>query len=387
MEADMGRVAVFNFVSRRWQSGPLSGMGWEHSRKPLDIEEGDNSYATVRVARNKKPESIEDAQALGRAQPPNTWVRGCLVLPLVGEDGHCDTVVTLWHHVVGWFSQFDSKLLEVLVALGGAWARIPKAIEVREAREQEAIIKSLAKHIAHSLNSQIPLESFTDLVGFLEKTPHKQDAEKCVLYVKSVRRMSRRFMWLSDLTCFAHDPHLEAEDLFQKLKRGMGELVRDVNLVHGANKILLGSCVSGGLSGSVACNSTSLQDDITELLVNTSKHAASERPTGRPVTVALEMRNASESDLMGSEVLGSSVAKGNYVVIEYRDDGLGIAPEKRAGMFDLKTGASLKERTTSSLGLGLPLARTLARKLGGDLIEVGGPGDGVRFMFFFVRHP
>ena len=66
-----------------------------------------------------------------------------------------------------------------------------------------------------------------------------------------------------------------------------------------------------------------------------------------------------------------------------RDDGEGIPLDKKRSIFEMKGGARVHESATGSLGLGLPLARTLARKLGGDIVEIGKPGTGAQFLLFF----
>jgi signal transduction histidine kinase len=101
--------------------------------------------------------------------------------------------------------------------------------------------------------------------------------------------------------------------------------------------------------------------------------------------MSLQMRAADMADFAGSPVLASRAATTSYAVIEFRDDGVGIPQKKRPGVFETKGGARAREAATGSLGLGLPLARTLAQTLGGDLVELGNPEGGVRFLFFFVR--
>jgi signal transduction histidine kinase len=79
-----------------------------------------------------------------------------------------------------------------------------------------------------------------------------------------------------------------------------------------------------------------------------------------------------------SIVLSGSAS--NYVVVEYRDDGVGIPHEYKKSVFDGKLGAESHEKRAGSLGLGLPLTRNLLRKIGGDVTELGEPGAGVHFL-------
>jgi signal transduction histidine kinase len=379
--ADLCRIAIHDPETRTWTGGPLSGRWWDKRRLNIEIAEDDEGSATVRAAKKGRAVVIPDVQEAGRSRPPNGWVRGCVALPLVREDAQCDTVITLWHHVVDWFSQFDNSLLDSLAAIGGARVHQVQAVE---AVEQEETIKSVAKHIAHSLGSQLPEESFSKLVHAFEGDA-QQDAEKCLTYVRGVHRMKRRFLLLSDMVGFAHDGPHEARALFESLNVLMNEGKQRVNLIYDRERVALGSCEFVPFRGRILCNAVNLHDDIMELMLNSAKYGAGDAGGDRRITMSLQMRAADMADFAGSPVLASRAATTSYAVIEFRDDGVGIPQKKRPGVFETKGGARAREAATGSLGLGLPLARTLAQTLGGDLVELGNPEGGVRFLFFFVR--
>jgi two-component system, OmpR family, sensor kinase len=65
------------------------------------------------------------------------------------------------------------------------------------------------------------------------------------------------------------------------------------------------------------------------------------------------------------------------VVFEVRDDGPGVAPTLREQIFE--PGVSLGANGSSGAGLGLSLARRLARAAGGELDCVAGAGEGATF--------
>jgi signal transduction histidine kinase len=55
------------------------------------------------------------------------------------------------------------------------------------------------------------------------------------------------------------------------------------------------------------------------------------------------------------------------------------------GIFKRKAWRKPTSSTVQSVGLGMPLARALARKLRGDMVECGVPGVGARFLVYLVR--
>ena len=70
---------------------------------------------------------------------------------------------------------------------------------------------------------------------------------------------------------------------------------------------------------------------------------------------------------------------GAVAVVAVRDEGSGIAPADRARIFERFYRMSGHERVTGT-GLGLPIARDLARAMGGDLDVASAPGSGSSFV-------
>lgn len=71
--------------------------------------------------------------------------------------------------------------------------------------------------------------------------------------------------------------------------------------------------------------------------------------------------------------------EGGLACIAVRDDGAGIEPEDRARIFERFYRMADHERVTGT-GLGLPIARELARAMGGDLDVASRPGTGSSFV-------
>ena len=106
----------------------------------------------------------------------------------------------------------------------------------------------------------------------------------------------------------------------------------------------------------VELNPGALYQIITNFIVNSLSHAYDEGVAGR---IRITARR----------ILGG-------VQLKYRDDGKGIAPEVLERIFE-PFFTTARERGGS--GLGLYIARNIARKLGGDITCTSRPGKGVEF--------
>jgi len=80
------------------------------------------------------------------------------------------------------------------------------------------------------------------------------------------------------------------------------------------------------------------------------------------------------------EVVVTVKACGGQVTIAVRDTGPGIAPEHHEAIFDLFAQLEPDDGHERGLGLGLPLARRLARLMGGELRVESAPGAGSTFV-------
>jgi signal transduction histidine kinase len=80
----------------------------------------------------------------------------------------------------------------------------------------------------------------------------------------------------------------------------------------------------------------------------------------------------------GQPVELSVVRERDMAVLEVRDHGPGISPEVQARIFERYQRASGKH-SRESLGLGLYVARQIARAHGGELSVESAPGQGALF--------
>jgi len=105
-------------------------------------------------------------------------------------------------------------------------------------------------------------------------------------------------------------------------------------------------------------------DKVTQILVNLISNAVKHTPPGTTI-----------------EVFCPEGAEGGRVRIAVRDDGPGIAAEKQAAIFEpfVQVGRTLSH-PVEGLGLGLAIARDLARGMGGDLTVKSDGASGVTFV-------
>jgi signal transduction histidine kinase len=95
---------------------------------------------------------------------------------------------------------------------------------------------------------------------------------------------------------------------------------------------------------------------IIQILVNLLANAVRHSPVGGHVTLSL---------VAGTDFASATIA----------DEGPGIAPADQERIFERFEQA----QPSSGAGLGLAIARRLARSMGGDITLVSVPGEGARF--------
>lgn len=89
--------------------------------------------------------------------------------------------------------------------------------------------------------------------------------------------------------------------------------------------------------------------------------------------------NALKFTPAGSAVQLAGWFDGSVALVAVRDEGEGIAPDDQARIFERFYRMAGHDRITGT-GLGLPIARDLARTMGGDLAVTSVPGSGSSFM-------
>ncbi|MBK6707856.1 MAG: two-component sensor histidine kinase [Sphingomonadales bacterium] len=94
------------------------------------------------------------------------------------------------------------------------------------------------------------------------------------------------------------------------------------------------------------------------------------RATVRPVLLRRALRNLMGNALQyGSKAQISTICDGDEVLITIDDDGPGLAPDQLVGMFEpFARAETSRNRTSGGSGLGLTIARAIARAHGGDIV-------------------
>lgn len=107
-----------------------------------------------------------------------------------------------------------------------------------------------------------------------------------------------------------------------------------------------------------------------------------ERVVVHPELAGIALRNLLRNAVRhagGAPIVVRTAASGDHVRIEVEDRGPGVAPADRERVFDpMARGGAARAADPHGLGLGLPLARRIARGEGGDCVLEEAPGGGTR---------
>ncbi|MDR2188023.1 MAG: hypothetical protein LBE62_08230 [Azonexus sp.] len=118
-----------------------------------------------------------------------------------------------------------------------------------------------------------------------------------------------------------------------------------------------------------------------------STHWLSSDPVMVERMIANLVSNAIRYTPTGGRVLVAARQRGDMIRIEVRDNGVGIAPEHQAAIFDefYQVGNPARE-SNKGLGLGLSIVNRLARLLGVNISLASRPGAGATFALTIRRH-
>lgn len=88
----------------------------------------------------------------------------------------------------------------------------------------------------------------------------------------------------------------------------------------------------------------------------------------------------------GGDIVIRLAPAGGMALLSVRDHGIGIAPEDMERLF-VRFSRLAPRSDVPGTGLGLYLARELARLHGGDIVAVSRPGEGTEFTFTLPLDP
>jgi signal transduction histidine kinase len=134
----------------------------------------------------------------------------------------------------------------------------------------------------------------------------------------------------------------------------------------------------------VAASALSTEAKTLELAGNRARLVVDDDPellasrTLLEVALANLLRNCARH-APGADVVLRVRREGEQAVFEVDDAGPGAPPDVREALFDrFARGGEARRRDRSGLGLGLPIAREVARRHGGDCVLDAAPGGGLR---------
>jgi signal transduction histidine kinase len=247
------------------------------------------------------------------------------------------------------------------------------ALEAEERRAALAdVVASRARFmrgVSHDLKN--PIHAIDGHAQLLEDglrgplTPDQRDS------IARIRRSARALMGLiEDLLELAR---AESGQLTVTLDRiVLRDVVRDVVEEHRAAAEAAGLALVHADDGSETILVTDAAR-VTQVLGNLLSNAIKYTPRGGRIEVATEMLTSRDGD--GSARLAVHVV----------DDGPGIPVEKREEIFGEFTRLAAADKPGA--GLGLAIARRVARLLGGDVTVTGAQSGGAQFTFWLPLRP
>lgn len=207
------------------------------------------------------------------------------------------------------------------------------------ARDAEARLRAFLSDAAHELRT--PVTGIRAAAETLVRA-ELDGAEREVLAAHVAREATRASRLIDDLLTMARvDRGLELHRIPSDLRALVEAEVRRVPLVHPSLRII-------AETPDAAVPVRADVDRLAQVLSNLVQNAA--RATGGTGTVTLSVRT-----------------EGDAAVIAVTDDGPGVPPGERERIFDRLVRLDAGRAASGGVGLGLPIARGIARAHGGDV--------------------
>jgi signal transduction histidine kinase len=173
----------------------------------------------------------------------------------------------------------------------------------------------------------------------------------------------------------AESGQLTLSPAVRRLGPAIDEALADVETQGAAAKIEITNAVSGA-----AADLPYWGDEarVRQILVNLLTNAIKFTDPGGRITI---------SGGTGENVTGAALAGGGpWLYVRVEDTGRGIPPERLEDMFEPFQQSQFGDQQRGT-GLGLPISRQLARRMGGDLTAESEPGAGSRFTLWLPITP
>lgn len=241
------------------------------------------------------------------------------------------------------------------------WAHIERVRDAAMLREQDRRKDEFLATLAHELRNPVaPLMYAAALLKRVDDGPRQQQARDVV--ERQTRHLARLIDDLLDVS---------------RINRGLVDLQRQVQPLA---PLLRDAFEAASPAIERARHRSTLVLPEEDVLVDAD--------ATRIVQVVTNLlNNAAKYTPEGGDVRLSARAEADVVVLEVSDNGIGIAPQDRARMFQLFTQLpSSKGQAQGGLGIGLALARHLVEMHGGDIaVRSDGVGQGSTFAVTLPR--
>jgi PAS domain S-box-containing protein len=235
-------------------------------------------------------------------------------------------------------------------------------------------IKQLVANLSHELRT--PLHAIVGSIALLELQIGENAPARA--HIARLQRNSRHLLSVIDDVLEisrAESGQLTLSPAVRRLGPAIDEALADVETQGAAAKIEITNAVSGA-----AADLPYWGDEarVRQILVNLLTNAIKFTDPGGRITI---------SGGTGENVTGAALAGGGpWLYVRVEDTGRGIPPERLEDMFEPFQQSQFGDQQRGT-GLGLPISRQLARRMGGDLTAESEPGAGSRFTLWLPITP
>jgi signal transduction histidine kinase len=233
------------------------------------------------------------------------------------------------------------------------------AEENRRVQEVNQLKNEFVSLVSHELRT--PLTAISGYLDILTEAPSAQSPAKQQELLGIVKRNAERLVKLID----------DLLDL-SRIESGKVELrITAVDIVAVITEVV------SLLQSQIEAKGQELSFDRTQTL----PAVAGDAERIRQIFINV-LSNAHKYTPQGGQIWLTARAEDGWVLIDVRDNGIGLSPDEQAHLFDRFFRA--QQPTTQSVegtGLGLPITRLLVEMHGGRITVTSAPGEGSTFSF------
>ncbi|NBC17518.1 MAG: HAMP domain-containing protein [Bacteroidetes bacterium] len=256
-------------------------------------------------------------------------------------------------------ARIEARSTNELGRLARSINQMAAAVEdsIERLRQTDALRRELIANVGHDLRTPLAAQ-----LGYLEEAQRHLDAGEAEAARQALATAERQGQYLNDLVGDLFELSLldSAEAPLRREPIPLGELLADAARAHRSAFQEADVAFVVDLPPDLPIidgDGVRLLRALDNLLTNARRHT----PAGGTVEVRARVQD-------------------NHVRVEVEDTGSGMDAETQAHVFDrYYRGQDARTRRTSGTGLGLPIARAIARAHGGDLTATSTPGEGSTF--------